>query len=249
MNSTIETMLNHRSIRKFKDTELTAKQVETIVKAAQSASTSSYVQAYSIIGVTDREKKRKLAEIAKGQEYVEKNGYFFVFCADLHRHEIIADRRDEQAVYENLETAESFMVTVIDTALAAQNAAVSAESMGLGICYIGGLRNDMEAVADILGLPNRTAPLFGMAIGYPDQEPGRKPRLPTDAVFHENKYKDPGDIARLLDQYDREMQDYYIERTGGERNDTWSGMMARMFSVPKRTYIKSFLKQIGFPFK
>ncbi|WP_070120669.1 oxygen-insensitive NADPH nitroreductase [Bacillus marinisedimentorum] len=249
MNSTIETMLNHRSIRKFKDLELSNSQVEMIVKAAQSASTSSHVQAYSIIGVTDMAKKRKLAEIAKGQKYVEQNGHFFVFCADLHRHEVIADKREQKEVYGNLETAESFMVAVIDAALAAQNAAVAAESMGLGICYIGGLRNDMEGVADLLGLPQRTAPLFGMAVGYPDQDPGRKPRLPAAAVYHENEYmKDREKTARLLDQYDREMQDYYIARTGGKRKDTWSGMMAGMFSEPKRTYIKSFLKRIGFPF-
>jgi FMN reductase (NADPH) len=79
MNEIIETMLNHRSHRHFEDKPLTEEQIKTIVSCAQSASTSSFIQAYSIIGVKDKEKKKKLAEIAGNQEYVEKNGHFFVF--------------------------------------------------------------------------------------------------------------------------------------------------------------------------
>lgn len=92
LNKTIETILNHRSIRSFTDERLTEEEVLTLIKSAQAASTSSYVQAYSIIGVTDQEKKAKLAELAGNQPYVEKNGHFFVFCADLKRHDHIAKR-------------------------------------------------------------------------------------------------------------------------------------------------------------
>ena len=76
LNKTIETILNHRSIRSFTDERLTEEEVLTLIKSAQAASTSSYVQAYSIIGVTDQEKKAKLAELAGNQPYVEKNGHF-----------------------------------------------------------------------------------------------------------------------------------------------------------------------------
>ena len=85
MNQVIERMLDHRSIRSFLDKPLTEEQIHTIVECAQSAATSSYVQAYSIIGVSDPEKKAKLAELAGSQTYVEKSGHVFVFCADLHR--------------------------------------------------------------------------------------------------------------------------------------------------------------------
>lgn len=93
LNKTIETILNHRSIRSFTDERLTEEEVLTLIKSAQAASTSSYVQAYSIIGVTDQEKKAKLAELAGNQPYVEKNGHFFVFCADLKRHDHIAKKQ------------------------------------------------------------------------------------------------------------------------------------------------------------
>lgn len=93
MNNTIETILNHRSIRSFTDELLTAEEIDTLVKSAQAASTSSYVQAYSIIGVTDKEKKRKLAALAGNQPYVENNGHLFVFCADLYRHKKLAEEK------------------------------------------------------------------------------------------------------------------------------------------------------------
>ena len=91
MNQTIETLLAHRSVRHFEDKPLSKEQIEMIVISAQAASTSSNIQAYSIIGVTDPEKKKKLAELAGNQSYVQKNGHFFVFCADLYRHEIIGE--------------------------------------------------------------------------------------------------------------------------------------------------------------
>ena len=88
MNQIIETLLAHRSVRHFEDKPLSKEQIEKIVLSAQAASTSSFIQAYSIIGVTDREKKQKLAQLVGNQPYVADNGHFFVFCADLHRHEV-----------------------------------------------------------------------------------------------------------------------------------------------------------------
>ena len=152
MNKTIETILNHRSIRSFTDRLLTEEEVRLLVESAQSASTSSYIQAYSIIGVTDPDKKRKLAELAGNQPYVEKNGHLFVFCADLYRHDKIA-RKKGVDITASLEGTETFMVSVIDAALAAQNMSIAAESMGLGICYIGGIRNNLNEVSELLETP------------------------------------------------------------------------------------------------
>lgn len=152
MNEVIKTIMNHRSIRRYEDRPLTEEQIRTIVEAAQSASTSSYIQAYTIIGVKDPAKKKKLAELAGNQPYVEKNGHLLIFCADLHRHDLIAEM-EEADLTTSLESTEKFMVAVVDAALAAQNAAIAAESMGLGICYIGGLRNNLEEVTKLLNTP------------------------------------------------------------------------------------------------
>ncbi|WP_174730289.1 oxygen-insensitive NADPH nitroreductase [Mesobacillus harenae] len=242
MNSTIETMLNHRSIRSFDDKPLTDEQIEAIVKSAQAASTSSYVQAYSIIGVTDKEKKRQLAEVAGNQSYVEENGHFFVFCADLYRHELMGSFEDKDVI-PAVESTEKFMVALIDASLAAQNAAIAAESLGLGICYIGGIRNNLNEVASILGTPNRVIPLFGMAVGYPGNHSSQKPRLPMEHVYHQNVYQqDEKQYINQLKDYNEVISAYYQERTGGKRNDRWTEQISQMLEKKSRMYMKEFVE-------
>ncbi|KAB2335792.1 MULTISPECIES: oxygen-insensitive NADPH nitroreductase [Bacillaceae] len=249
MNETIKLLKNHRSVRLFEDRALSAEQIEAIVTSAQSAATSSFIQAYSIIGVTDQQKKDKLAELTGGQEYVAKNGHFFVFCADLFRHELIGEIEGKE-VLPSLESTEKFMVALIDTALAAQNAAIAAESMGLGICYIGGIRNNLEAVTELLKTPKRVIPLFGMTIGYPMQENDKKQRLPYEHVYHENEYnQDLASYKEQLSIYDEFISDYYNKRTNGKRSDTWSSQMAQMLEKQTRMYMKEFVNKQGFDLK
>ncbi len=246
MNETIETILKHRSIRQFTDQTLTDEEIRTIVGSAQAASTSSYIQAYTIIGVKDPEKKKKLAELAGNQSYVEHNGHFFVFCADLHRHEKIGEWEGADVV-PTLESTEKFMVALIDAALAAQNASLAAESMGLGICYIGGIRNDLEQVSEVLNLPDRVVPLFGLAVGHPAHESDVKPRLPFEAIYHEDGYeRDEEKMKDTLKEYDDTISSYYHARTAGKRSDRWSGQMANMLSNRPRMYMKEFVKKKGF---
>ncbi|PLR97832.1 oxygen-insensitive NADPH nitroreductase [Bacillus sp. T33-2] len=242
MNNVIELILNHRSVRSFQDRALTKEEIETIVKSAQAASTSSFIQAYSIIGVTDAEKKKLLAEIVGNQAYVAENGHFFVFCADLYRHETIGamEKRD---VIPAIESTEKFMVALIDAALAAQNAAIAAESMGLGICYIGGIRNNLEAVTSLLKTPDRVIPLFGLAVGHPDKINEKKPRLPLEHVYHENEYEQNGEIYKgQLEEYNQIVSNYYFERTGGRRDDTWTSQIAQMLERQSRMYMKQFVQ-------
>lgn len=242
MNSVIETILNHRSIRSFEDQPLTTEQIQTIVSSAQAASTSSYIQAYSIIGVTDKEIKKKLAEIAGNQSYVENNGHFFVFCADLYRH-TIAGEMEDQKVDTSLESTEKFMVGLIDAALAAQNAAIAAESMGLGICYIGGIRNNLNEVSELLKTPERVIPLFGLAVGVPKKSSSQKPRLPLKHVYHENTYEQNQELYRQqLETYNDTISNYYLERTAGKRNDSWTGQMVEMLDKKSRLYMKEFVE-------
>ena len=243
MNQVIETLLQHRSIRRFTEKPLDREQIEAIVRSAQAASTSSFIQAYSIIGVTDQQKKDKLAELAGNQAYVAANGHFFVFCADLHRHKVVGDLETAD-VKDSIESTEKFMVALIDAALAAQNAAIAAESMGLGICYIGGIRNDLESVKEVLKTPEYVIPLFGMAVGYPDQETDLKPRLPLEHVYMENEYQqDRSLFEKQLNDYDKTTSEYYLERTNGKRGDSWTGQMAKMLGRKTRMYMKEFVEK------
>ena len=245
MNETIDLLMNHRSIRKFKDKALSREQIEAIVRAAQSASTSSFVQAYSIIGVSDQSLKGQLAELAGGQAYVEKNGYFLVFCADYHRHKLAAEMEGVN-IDSKLESMETFIIALIDTALAAQNAAIAAESMNLGICYIGGLRNNIAKVSELLNLPDRVMPLFGLAIGHPSDESSLKPRLPFEAIFHENGYEDK---QAELEKYNEIISEYYNARTNGLRQDRWTEQMIGMLTSKQREFMMDFVKSKHFALK
>lgn len=246
INDTIKTILDHRSIRKFKDQSLLDEQIKLLIESAQMASTSSFIQAYTIIGVEDKTKKNKLAELAGNQPYVETNGHFFVFCADFYRHTVGSDI-EEANVESSIETTEKFMVSLIDASLAAQNAAIAAESMGLGICYIGGLRNNIAKVSELLNLPEYVIPLFGLAVGVPATKTDQKPRLPMESVYYKDAYpSDKAPIAQGLNHYNETISNYYHERTNGERNDRWTEQMSRMLKKPTRPEMKDFVTKKGF---
>lgn len=249
MNQIIETILNHRSIRKFEDKPLSQEQIEKIIACAQSASTASYIQAYTIIGVTDKGKKEKLAELAGNQAYVAENSIFLVFCGDLHRLEL-AGKMEELDVTPSLESTEKFMVALIDAALAAQNAAIAAESMGLGLCYIGGIRNNLPEVQKLLKIPERVIPLFGVAIGYPAKMTDKKPRLPMSNIYHENEYKQNEEqFVAELTEYNGVISSYYEARTKGKRKDRWTEQMANMLQQKSRMYMKEYVQANKFDLK
>lgn len=249
MNDVIETILAHRSVRSFTSTPLTKEQVKLIVKSAQAAATSSFVQAYTIIGVEDPKKKQELAVLAGNQSYVAENGYFFVFCADLYRLELAAEMEGKSGT-ETLESTEKFMVALIDAALAAQNATLAAESMGLGICYIGGIRNRLPEVAKLLNLPDRVVPLFGLAVGYPTRKPGQKLRLPIENIFQVDGYEqDKEKLKNQLERYNEQISFYYSKRTAGKRKDRWTEQIAAKLTNPTRMYMKHFLEKIRLPLK
>lgn len=242
MNQTIETLLNHRSIRKFSGEKLTSEQIKTILQAAQHASTSSHVMAYTIIGVTDEDLKAQLQEIS-GHHHVKDNGYLFIFCADLQRNYQLTAEVNGEAAKQNIESTEQFIVSTIDATLAAQNAAIAAESMGLGICYIGSLRNDINQVDKLLNLPEYVVPLFGLAVGYPERRPEIKPRLPMDLIFHENTYDhDKEKQDRLIREFDNYIETYYQTRTSNQKVTTWTEQMKNKYRVPTRMDVSPYVK-------
>ncbi|USB33701.1 oxygen-insensitive NADPH nitroreductase [Paenibacillus sp. YPG26] len=247
MNDTIALLKSHRSIRKFKDKPLGKSMVEQIISAGQAASTSSNVQAFSVVAITDTERKGILSELAGNQAYIRECPVFLVWCADLHRLKYTAEKhRPGQESYEDV--TESFIIATVDTALAAQNAAVAAESLGLGIVYIGAIRNRIDEVADLLELPDLVYPVFGMCLGYPDQEPGLRPRLPVSAVLHWDEY-DTDKTEDQVELYDKTMSGYLRERTGGQKDTPWSELMAEKLTQPARLHMREFLQKRGFELK
>ena len=245
MNPTIELIKSHRSIRKFTEQKIPRELFEELIRAGQSAATSSHVQAYSIIHVVNPENRGKLAELAGGQAYIAECSDFLVFCADMKRSTEAAERAGADVVRG---MTEHLLVASVDTALVAQNVATAAESEGLGICYIGGIRNNPAEVSEILRLPEHVYPVFGMCLGYPDQSPEVKPRLPLASILKEDFYRADEDEA-LVAEFDDTMRSYYLARTGGNKETNWSEQLKPLFTTKIRRHMKAFLEGKGFKMK
>lgn len=128
------------------------------------------MQCSSIIRITDKALREELVTLTGWAKHVAQAAEFWVFCADFNRHlQICPDAQ--------LGTAEQLLLGVVDTAMMAQNALIAAESLGLGRVYIGGLRNNIEAVTKLLKLPQHVLPLFGLCLGWPADNPDLKPRF------------------------------------------------------------------------
>ncbi|TVM04759.1 MAG: oxygen-insensitive NADPH nitroreductase [Halomonas sp.] len=243
MNPTIELLKSHRSIRKFTDQPVSAALLTTLVEAGQAAATSNHVQAYSVIHVKNPDNRQKIAELAGGQGYVASSGAFLVFCADMKRPTDAAEAAGARVVRG---MTEQLLVATIDVSLMAQNMATAAESEGLGICYIGGVRNNPQAISELLELPEHVYPVFGMCLGYPAHQPDIKPRLPVSAILKEDTYRADQEAVEV---FDNTMQDYYQARKGGNKEASWSTNLAPLFDSKLRPHMRDFLVKRGFEMK
>ncbi|TKT76312.1 NADPH-dependent oxidoreductase [Aquamicrobium sp. LC103] len=249
-NETLGVLLGHRSVRAFLSDPLPAGTVETIVAAAQSAPTSSNVQAWSVVAVEDRDRKARLAALAGGQKHIVDAPLILVFVADLSRHHDVAAERDLQL--EGLDFTETFLIASIDAALAAQNAVVAAESLGFGTVYIGALRNHPADVAAEVGLPPRSYAVFGLVIGYPDPAVRAevKPRLPQEAVLHREAYSREAQLDAIA-RHDHHTRAFRVNQ--GLDPSSWSDLVvARLRTVASlkgRHVLRDVLGRLGFPLR
>ncbi len=245
MNDVIKLLLSHRSIRKFSDQAIDQETVNTIVAAGQAAATSSNLQGTTVIQVNNPDSRAELAQLAGGQKYVSTSSTFLVFCADVKRS---AQACALQGGEFTPGMTEHFIIATVDVALFAQNCVIAAESLGLGICYIGGLRNNPADVSKVLDLPENVYPVFGLCLGYPEQDPEVKPRLPLDAVLMQDTY-DESVLEAGIAQYDEHMRSYYRQRTGGKKDSNWSVEMKALVGKESRPHMRSFLHDQGFTMK
>ncbi|HLT64671.1 MAG TPA: oxygen-insensitive NADPH nitroreductase [Pseudohongiella sp.] len=244
-NPVLDLLRSHRSIRKFTSQPIAEELLQQILLAGQSAATSSFLQGATVIRVRNPESRRKLAEYAGNQPYVATAAEFLVFCADLKRAGSACERYGKPFAGDY---TEQFIIATVDAALMAQNTVVAAESAGLGICYIGGLRNNPRQVSDLLKLPRGVYPVFGLCLGYPDQNPEQKPRLPLSVIVKDEVYDDSHDLP-AIEVYDEQVREYYRTRTGGGHGICWSEQVATLLSEKSRPHMRAFLAEQGFVFK
>jgi nitroreductase len=242
VNQTHEILRSHRTIRAYTDEPVDDETVHQIVRCATAAATSSNLQATTVIRVRDHATRERIAEVAGGQRHIVTCGAFLVWCADVRRSGLAASTAGTPPV---TGMTEQFVIATVDVALAAQNAVIAAESLGLGICYIGAIRNDPAVVSELLELPDDVYPVFGLCIGHPAEDPEVKPRLPLGAVLMEEVYSDDGQGGHIA-EYDETMRGYYRTRSGGTKESCWSEEMARLVGTERRPHMRGFLAERGF---
>lgn len=252
-NSTLDLIHAHGSVRRYKPDPVPVSVIETIVEAGQRASTSSNLQTYIVIAVTEAVTRARLSELCGGQKHVAEAPVFLAFCADLARLERVCQMR---GYAQNAEYLESFLIAAVDAAIMAQNVALAAESLGLGICYIGSIRNNPQEVIDLLALPRLVFPITGMTVGWPEKPPRIRPRLPLREVLRWEKYAPPLDEALL--EYDKTMAatGIYDQRQvpmPGKpevmEDYGWLEHTSRRVSRPERTILRTVLEKQGFGLK
>lgn len=203
LSPVIELMLAHRSVRNYDGRPLAEGMLEAIIAAGQSAATSSNMQTCSVVAVTDPAVRRELSQLA-GQPFMVDVPLILCFIADLSRPTRVG--KTLEADLWAIPLLDNFLASAIDCAIYAQNMALAAESLGLGTCYIGNLRNSPDRVAELLKLPSRAVGVFGLCIGHEKQALTEvRPRLPQGVILHHGTYdasNEAGEIARYDDVFE-----------------------------------------------
>ncbi len=213
-NPTIDLMLNRKSIRAYKAEQPSDEVVETIVRAGQQAPFA--YQLGSLLLCRDAEKNPFNAPL------------LFTICVDLHRFELIMERRGWKTGSNDL----SLMVLGIqDAALMSENMVMAAESLGLGSCFLGAAPYYAADTIREYSLPPRVFPLVGLTMGYPAENPPVRPRYPLEFTLFEGRYPslDEETIRKAMQRMDEGYlaQDYYrkanyIIPLKGSREETYT---------------------------
>lgn len=241
MNAVMATMLAHASVRQFTEQAIPQATLESLIQCGQAAASSSFIQAVSVVQVTQTEVRQQIAELAGGQAWVVAAPVFLVFCADLQRVNYACIKNGLGALEGH---TEHFITATVDTALVAQNVLLAAESLGLGGVFIGGIRNNPQLVCDLLELPEQVYPVFGMCLGWPAHRQALKPRFPVTSILHQARYP-LAEVSSEVDRYDQQMQAYYQTRDHHQRVSNWSAQTAAAVQKKQRPHLLKFLQSRG----
>jgi nitroreductase len=248
LNETLEVLLRHRSVRAFRSDPLADGVLETLVAAAQSAPSSSNLQVWSVVAVEDAARKARLSALAGNQRHIVEAPLFLVWLVDFDRITQLSLRSGRAC--EALDYTETFLLGAIDATLAAQNAVVALESLGLGAVYIGGIRNKPAEVAAELTLPPRVFPVFGLAVGWPDPDrpAAVKPRLPQASVLFREQYGWTDDHLAAAESYDSRIRAFQREQGMAEKD--WTLQVQERTAGPQsmagRHVLRDVLEDLGF---
>jgi nitroreductase len=252
-----EVMMKRRSVRVFKDQQISESIIEQLVDVANQAPTGGNIQPLSIILVRNSEGRKKLADLSGGQPWVRNAPLTMIFCLDFYRIKKWAelcqtDFRGEQAV-------NHFLIAYADLMVAAQNVVILAESLGLGSVYIGSIQNEIDETRNFFEIPKYVLPVMLLSIGYPKSIPQSTSKLKKEVIVHHEKYHQPEEqeIRRAFDEkygaIDQNVEKYleraFVEALEAERLDM-TGYVDRVKKEMKRLDIQNnaqFLFKVRYP--
>ena len=240
MNQVIQQLYDRKSVRVFTDREITAEEKNAILTAAVNAPTAGNQQLYTILDITDQELKDRLAVTCDNQPFIASAKMVLIFCADCQKW---YDAFQASGCEPRLPGAGDLVLAISDAYIAAQNAVVAAESLGIGSCYIGDIMENCELHRQMLNLPEYVFPAAMLVFGYPteQQQTREKPeRVALEHIVHENSY-------RRMDA--RELETMFTPRTGVKGYESWmqafcqrkyNSDFSREMSRSVAQYLKSF---------
>jgi len=213
----LDLLNQHRTIRKYSNQKIDSELLTKLLETACRASNTGNMQAYSIVVTTDSAIKEQLSPAHFNQPMIAEAPVVLTFCADFNRITKWCEQRDAVPGYDNFQ---SFMATAIDTLIAAQTFCIAAESVGLGICYLGTTTYNAREIIDTLKLPKLVVPVTTITVGYPDGLPDQTDRFPVNAVVHYETYKDYSkeDIDNIYNE--KENSDFYKQFVVENKKET-----------------------------
>lgn len=183
----MESIKNRRTIRKYKDQDISNQLLTELLADSFRASTMGGMQLYSVVVTREKVMKEKLAPFHFNQPMVTQAPVVLTFCADFNRFSLWCKQREAVPGYDNFL---SFMNAATDALLVTQNFCTLAEENGLGICYLGTTIYKLEPIIELLKLPRLVIPVATITVGYPDECPEQPDRLPVSGIIHEEYYHD-----------------------------------------------------------
>ena len=250
-NSTVDTILNHRSQRAFSDDVISEDLLNTLFAAAFSAASKSDLQQACVIHVQDKAKQRRIAEATPSIRWAAQAPVFLVWCGDSRRIRRLAEWREHSFANDHLD---AFMNAAVDVGIAMQTFIIAAESYGLGCCPVSEVRNQIQLLSDELELPQHVFPVAGLCVGWPRNRADISMRLPlsttvmTDRYNDESLFDDVADYDIRREQMDNTPADQqrFVEDLGVSENYGWSENRTRQYSRPARADFGSYIRRQGF---
>ena len=200
MNSVIRSLRDRKSVRVFTEKAITTEEKQAILDCAFQAPTAGNQQLYTILDITDQCIREELVKTCDNQPFIAKADMVLIFCADCKKW---YDAFSLAGCQPRKPGVGDLTLAMADALIAAQNAVVAAESLGIGSCYIGDITENCEQQRALLHLPKYVYPACMLVFGYPTQQQKNRPkppRAPMDTIVHQNGYHEMGaqELERML---------------------------------------------------